>query len=368
MSIQWLDRQGRYTTLPRLIKAYIDKENPSEAVDKILHLTELLILSNNLVEAHLIASAVYRLVKAFNFNDGESLEGVYTPTTLDIFWTVKQSTFPRPKTALPSHPKDPEAWLSKQQWDKYRECTRTGWMLEHVGLAEPENPSFIWRATEDPAMLAMCVRLLAKTTIPCTYPSDNLAREALEAAQKLYSIPDTPAEECGRGPGKPKRQSYLLYRRLVVELAIRLGEFQTAADILGQGLSDQVDLRDILMVPGIYDILPLLARGGKESNPFFIPKEDAVVMVREITAALELRAEHGRQWALHPSKVGWRELLDRLAEGTLKAHPKECRDMGIESAMDLLYEPATEEEIAAAEEKVGELPADFKEMVRVANG
>ncbi|KAJ5198900.1 hypothetical protein N7491_000533 [Penicillium cf. griseofulvum] len=376
MPIQWVDQwgNGTYTTLPRLIKAYIDKENPSHAVDGILRLSELLILSNNLVEAHLIASAVYRLVKAFNFTDeGDRLDGAYTPITLEIFWTVNQSTFPRPRTALPSHPKNPEAWKSKQQWDKYRECTRTGWMLQHVGLAEPENPSSIWRETEDPAMLAMCVRLLAKTTVPCTYPPDTLAREALEAAQKLYSKPDTPTNECGWEPDKPKRQSYLLYRRLVVELAIRLGEFQTAADILGQGLRQDLftsggDLESFLMVPGIYDVLPLLARGGKESNPFFIPKEDAVVMAKEITAALELRAEHGRQWALHPSKVGWRELLDRLAEGVWKAHPKECRDMGVENAMDLLYEPATEEEIAAAEEKVGELPTDFKEMVRVANG
>jgi hypothetical protein len=122
------------------------------------------------------------------------------------------------------------------------------------------------------------------------------------------------------------------------------------------------------MVPGIYDVLPLLARGGKENNPFFISKEDAVVMVREITAALELRDQHGRQWALHRSKVGWRELLDRLAEGTWKAHRKECQARGMKSAKDILYEPATEEEITAAEEKVGELPADFKEMVRLANG
>jgi hypothetical protein len=41
------------------------------------------------------------------------------------------------------------------QWGKYQECTRTGWMLEHVGLAEPESPSSIWRETDDPAM---CIR------------------------------------------------------------------------------------------------------------------------------------------------------------------------------------------------------------------
>ncbi|KAL2699781.1 hypothetical protein AAEP93_009756 [Penicillium crustosum] len=324
MSIQWIDQWEAKThqTLPRLIKSYIDKEDFSRAVRDILRLTELLILSSHLTEAHLIASAVFRLVRDFKFTDkGENLDlEIHTPTTLEIFWNVHKSTFPQPRRAPCSDRSDRETWITQQQWGKYRECTRTGWMLQHVGLAEPENPSSIWRETDDPAMLAMCARLLAKTTIPCTYPPDNLAREALEVAQKLYATPDTPSEE------------------------------------------------DFLMVPGIYDVLPVLARGGKESNPFFITKEDAVVMVREITAALELRAEHGRQWELHPSKVGWRELLDRLAEGAWKTHRKEYQSMGIQSANDILYDPATEEEITAAEEKVGELPADFKEMVRLANG
>ncbi|OQE40251.1 hypothetical protein PENCOP_c006G00016 [Penicillium coprophilum] len=339
MSVQLVDQweNGNYTTHKRLIKYYIDKEDPSDAVDGILHLSELLILSNQLIEAHLIASAVYRLVNDGRFADtGDSLDSrTYLPITLDIFWT---------------------SWISGQQWDKYRECTRTGWMLEHVGLAEPESPSSTWRETDDPAMLAMCVRLLAKTTTPGTYPPAHLAREALEAAQKLYAKPDTPKEECGWGPEKPKRQSYLLYRRLIVDLAIRLGELQSAADILGQGLRQDSftnggELRDFLLVPGIYNVLLLLALSEKESNHFFISKEDAVVM-----------------WALHPSKVGWKELLDRLAEGAWRAHPKKCQGMGMKHAMDLLYEPATEEEIAAAEDKVGELPADFKEMLRVANG
>ncbi|KAJ5685402.1 hypothetical protein N7536_008021 [Penicillium majusculum] len=377
MSIQWTDHweAKSHQTLPRLIRSYIDKEDFSYAVRDILRLTELLILSSHFTEAHLIASAVFRLVKDFEFTDkGENLDfEISTPTTLQIFWDVHKSTFPQPRRAPCSDRETRETWITQQQWGKYRECTRTGWMLQHVGLAEPENPSSIWRETDDPAMLAMCARLLAKTTVPCTYPPDNLAREALEVAQKLYATPDTPREECGWGPEKGKRHSYLLYRRLAVELAIRSGELQTAADILGQGLRRDLftnggELRDFLMVPGIYDVLPLLARGGKESNPFFIPKEDAVVMVREITAALELRAEHGRQWALHPSKVGWRELLDRLAEGAWKANRKEYQSMGIQSAKDILYDPASEEEITAAEEKVGELPADFKEMVRLANG
>ena len=209
MSIQWTDHweAKSHQTLPRLIRSYIDKEDFSYAVCDILRLTELLILSSHFTEAHLIASAVFRLVKDFEFTDkGENLDfEIYTPTTLDIFWSVHKSIFPQPRRAPYSDREDRETWITQQQWGKYRECTRTGWMLQHVGLAEPENPSSIWRETDDPAMLAMCARLLAKTTVPCTYPPDNLAREALEVVQKLYATPDTPREECGWGPEKGKK-------------------------------------------------------------------------------------------------------------------------------------------------------------------
>jgi hypothetical protein len=65
--------------------------------------------------------------------------------------------------------------------------------------------------------------------------------------------------------------------------------------------------------------------------------------------------------------------LERVVEqtccGRWKIHQKEYKRMGITSAdRILLYDPATEEEIQAAEAEVGELPADFKEMLRLANG
>jgi hypothetical protein len=170
-----------------------------------------------------------------------------------------------------------------------------------------------------------------------------------------------------------RRQSSLLYRRLAIELAIRLEEYQTAADILSQGLkldglSDHHSIDDYLILPGIYSVLPLLAKGGKESNPFFITEADADVIVRELTNAMELRATSGRQWDLAEDKVGWRELLNRLAAGAWKIHQKEYKRIGVTSADGILYDPATEEEIRAAEAEVGELPADFKEMPRLANG
>lgn len=62
-------------------------------------------------------------------------------------------------------------------------------MKDLLGIDESEDPS-IWRQTNEPAMLAMCARMLAKTTTPGYYPQDNMAREAVEAAQKLYKAPE----------------------------------------------------------------------------------------------------------------------------------------------------------------------------------
>ncbi|KAM0542656.1 hypothetical protein ACHAPJ_012688 [Fusarium lateritium] len=123
-----------------------------------------------------------------------------------------------------------------------------------------------------------------------------------------------------------------------------------------------------LFLPGIYSVLPLLAKRRKERNPFYIEADDADAMVQEVTAALELRAREGRQWSLAPEKVGWRELLDRLTNGAWAVNRQEYEGLGLTCAENILYPPATEEEIAEAEAKVGELPPDFKEMVRVANG
>ncbi|KAJ5317812.1 hypothetical protein PENANT_c004G10869 [Penicillium antarcticum] len=376
MVIQWIDTEGPRvpTTLPRLIKSYIDPKDPSKAAHNILRLAHLLLLSNHLTEAHEIASGVFRLGKNLIERDDNRVDlPLYTPISLEIFWQEHQEAFPRPEDA-PKPNRGPLAtYLAKEQWGKYRECTRTGWMLDRYGLAEPEDP-LIWRETDDPKMLAMCARLLAKTTTPGTYPPQDRMREALAAGQKLYAMPEIPIEHwLLNRPENSQRQCWLLYRRLIVEMAIRVGEQQTAADILGQalrvdGFANGGTLGEFLMVPGIYDVLPLLARGGKETNPFFIPKADAEVMVKKILEALELRAKHGRQWALDESKVGWKELLNRLAEGAFKTHPKEYRAMGVKTAEEILYDPATEKEIKAAEKKVGKLPDDLKDMVRVANG
>ncbi|KAJ5982350.1 hypothetical protein N7451_012450 [Penicillium sp. IBT 35674x] len=355
MSITWVDSDSRQTILlPRLIKSYIDPENPSTGIRGIFRLSELLLLSNHITEAHKIICAVYNLADTDKY-----FEKSYTPLVFEVFWHAHRGTLTRPTNARISE--RPETRVPREQWGKYRECTRTGWMLGHYDLAEPEEPSSVWRQRDDPAMLAMCARLLAKSLASGTYPPLERMREALEVAQKLYALPEPPYNR--------PRHAYLLHWRLPIELAIRLGELQTAADLMSQWL--HIDgfkgfLWEYLIIPGIYDVVPLL--GGKKRNPLFITKEDAQVMVQEITAALELRAREGRQWELAESRVSWRELLDRLTQGAWKTRPKEYRYLGAKSAEDILYDPATEAEIEAAENKVGELPADFKEMVRIANG
>lgn len=260
--------------------------------------------------------------------------------------------------------------LERSQWGKHRECTRTGWMLDHCSLPEPEDPH-VWRDTDDANMLGMCCRLLAKHKTERQYPSQERMKEALEVAKKLYSQPQVCVSEWKFQRGV-RRHGALVYRRLAVELAVRTGGLECAAEMLGLGLRldgfSEVDggsIREYLMLPGIWDVLPLLAAKGKEGNPYFIEKEDAEVMVKEIIMTLELRARDGRQWSLAPRKIGWEELLNRLAEGAWKVNRKEYRTMGLKCAADILFPPATEEEIATS---YGDLPQDLKEMVRVANG
>ncbi|OBT72484.1 hypothetical protein VF21_08524 [Pseudogymnoascus sp. 05NY08] len=160
-----------------------------------------------------------------------------------------------------------------------------------------------------------------------------------------------------------------------MELAIRLGELDTASEVLsmalrldGFGSSSGASLQDFLFVPGIYDVLPLLAKGGNESNPYFIEEQDADTLVKDIISAVDLRVTKGQQRRLPPREAGWDDLLERLAQGAWTVNSREYKGMGFESAADILFPPATEAEIEAVEKDHGELPADFKDMVRIANG
>lgn len=362
-----------------LVSLLLEPVDATEGLRKISRLAQLLLLSNQLDQAYALLCAL-----------DEHQEAILPPSSLSNhalqmgtrpfshFWEA-YPTYVYPGKA-PEKLEDSDVASARrktQQWHEYRECTRTGWMLEHCNLPEPADPHK-WRETDDEPMIAMCARLLAKDKTPGQYPSEQRMREALDAAKKLYAHPQVPITEWKfkwDGNKTVRRHSYLLYRRLVVELAIRLGELETAADILSMGLRldgfndvDGGQLDRYLVLPGIYDVLPLLAKRGKEGSPFYIETEDANAIVKEVKAAIQLRAREGRQWSLAPEKVGWKELLDRLAKGAWAVNRTEYEEQGLTCAEDILHSPATEEEIAEAEAKVGELPPDFKEMVRIANG
>ncbi|VUC32106.1 unnamed protein product [Clonostachys rosea] len=366
-------------TIPDLVSLLLEPADATEGLRKICRLVELLLLSNQIDQAYALFCAVHEYQEAILPPSSVSDHALRITSRPFAHFLEANPTYAYPGKT-PEDPEDPDAASARrklQQWNEYRECTRTGWMLEHCNLPEPEDPH-TWKETDDEAMIAMCARLLAKDKMPGKYPNEERLREALDAAKKLYAHPQVPITEWDLKLNRSKkvwRHSYLLYRRLVVEVAIRLGELETAADVLSMGLrldgfnySDGGQLDRYLALPGIYDVLPLLAKKGKEGSPFYIETEDADAIVKDVKAALELRAREGRQWSLAPEKVGWRELLDRLAKGAWAINRKEYEEQGLTRAEDILHPPATEEEIAEAEAKVGELPPDFKEMVRIANG
>jgi hypothetical protein len=220
-------------------------------------------------------------------------------------------------------------------------------------------------------MLAMCCRLLAKTKQGGEYVSLGRMREALECARKLYAQPQIPISELTSETSnkeRKERHSALIYRRLAIELAVRTGDLEAAAEVLRMALECEGGSVDgFLFLPGIWDVLPLLNNGGRKNNPFFIEEQNANSMVQKISVTLELRAREGRQWSLSPEKVSWWELLERLRKGAWKVNRAEYKRLGV-SYDDILHRPATEEEIKVAERRWGKLPRDFKEMVRVANG
>ncbi|KAM5510120.1 hypothetical protein FOXYSP1_10220 [Fusarium oxysporum f. sp. phaseoli] len=363
-----------------LISLLLESKDASDGLRQIKRLIELLLLSNHIDKAYTLICALYeyhRLILApssLSNQDAFQLRG----RPFDNFWEAHPA-YHNPfdgQTEIDAA-FDRKERLAKQQWYEYSECTRTGWMLEHCSLPEPKDVH-IWRETNDAPMIAMCARLLAKNKTPGQYATRENMEEALAAAKKLYAQPQVPVTEWEfkwNGHQTVRRHSYLLYRRLVVELAIRLGKFGTAAEILSLGLRldgfndiDGAQLDRYLFLPGIYRVLPLLAESKKEGNPFYIEGEDADTMIEQVITALKVRAQNGRQWSLAPERVGWQELLDRLAKAAWIVNRKEYQELGLTCAEDILYSPATEEEISEAEAKVGELPSDLKDMVRVANG
>jgi hypothetical protein len=309
-----------------LVSLLLEPVDATEGLRKISRLAQLLLLSNQLDQAYALLCAL-----------DEHQEAILPPSSLSNhalqmgtrpfshFWEA-YPTYAYPGKA-PEKLEDSDVASARrktQQWHEYRECTRTGWMLEHCNLPEPTDPHK-WRETDDEPMIAMCARLLAKDKTPGQYPSEQRMREALDAAKKLYAHPQVPITEWKfkwDGNKTVRRHSYLLYRRLVVELAIRLGELETAADILSMGLRldgfndvDGGQLDRYLVLPGIYDVLPLLAKRGKEGSPFYIETEDANAIVKEVKAAIQLRAREGGNGHLRLKRLAGKSCLIDLPRG-----------------------------------------------------
>lgn len=353
-----------------------------DGLHQVQRVAQLLLLSNNIDQAYRLICALceHEKVRSTSPNNAQQSFQLSTRPFANFWASFPALTSPEESSnqqAGSERSSTRQAWLASSQWREYRETNRTGWMLDRFNLPEPDN-HHLWQETEDPHMIAMCARLLAKDKTPGQYPSLDTMREALAAAKKLYAQPQVPITEWNfqpNGSQTTRRHSYLLYRRLVVELAIRVGDLESASEVLSMGLRvdgfnsmDGGQLDRYLYVPGIYSVLPLLAERGKEGNPFFIEEDDAAAIVEQITAALDLRAREGRQWSLAADKVGWKELMDRLAKAAWVVNRAEYERKGLTCAEDILYPPATEGAVKEAESRVGELPAEFKEMMRVSNG
>lgn len=365
-----------------LVSSLLEPIDHLDGLRKVGRVAQLLLLSNNVDQAYKLICALcehHKVLSACSKNDEPPFRLSSQPYA--NFW----ASFPA--LASPEESSNQQAGsdgtsarqarLAMEQWNEYRETTRTGWMLDRFNLPEPNDPH-IWQETDDPKMIAMCARLLAKDKTPGQYPSLEVMREALAAGKKLYAQPQVPITGWKverNGNQTTRRHSYLLYRRLVVELAIRVGDLASATEVLSLGLRldgfntmDGGQLNRYLFIPSIYSVLPLLAERGKEGNPFFIEEDDAAAIVEQITAALDLRARKGRQWSLAADKVGWKELMDRLAKAAWVVNRAEYERQGLTCAEDILYPPATEEAILEAESRVGGLPEEYKEMMRVSNG
>ncbi|KFY71611.1 hypothetical protein V499_08200 [Pseudogymnoascus sp. VKM F-103] len=383
-SISWFNGawgEPSQQTLYELVSSYLKLSDLSTAVTETFYLANVLILSNHIDKAQELINALYKHRNEIAPATSASANGS-TPV-LEYFWQTHKDKLSRPigeeqyESVLKFNSLTLDGYLAREQWGQYRECCRADWMPKHLSIAEPEDPH-IWRETDNPAILAMCSRLLAKEGSQGMFPPHERMREALAAAMKLYAQPQAPIEEgvdYMSTQAWESRHSFLLYRRLAIELAIRVGELDMASEILsmalrldGFGRSSGASLQDFLFVPGIYDVLPLLAKGGKESNPFFIEEQDADTLVKDIISAVDLRVTKGQQLPLTPREAGWEELLDRLAEGAWRVNTREYKGMGLDYPEEILFPPATEAEIEAVEKDHGELPADFKDMVRIANG
>ncbi|KAL2060156.1 hypothetical protein VTL71DRAFT_9551 [Oculimacula yallundae] len=336
-------------SLSALVSSILEPISPAEGISQCLSLAHLLLLSNHLSQANALLIAIYIHGPTIMPSSRDTQTIDHPTLALEAFWLAHNDTHPRALNApviYTTSNLSPQEYLDAARWDKFRECTHTRSMFPRFNIL-PFQDMHSWRSSSDPRILAICCRLLAKSKEKGEYVSHDRMREALEVARKLYALPEETGELHWSQEESLRKHSAKLYRRLPLELAIKLGELEVAREILGEALgrdglgeawsADSVE--ESLMVEGVWDVLPLINAEGKKGNPYFID-----------------------------GSIADQLLLERLAKGAWKENKKEYRKNGVTSWRDILNKPASEEEIQEAEEKFGELPKDFKDMCRVANG
>lgn len=180
--------------------------------------------------------------------------------------------------------------------------------------------------------------------------------EAFSAAEKLNEILDDPTHPvwCTFSPVTH------------AELAVHTGQRARTVAILQNAFSDinKIDKHDYnyaLTTPAIF---PLFL-DGTVSVPFPVPwlQETSNALI----GAFKQRMSAGRVQPL--PNIGWPELLERFSQAAFTAYQREYKENEVDCPDDIVMLPATEEDIAIVENRLGlALPEDYKEFLMCANG
>lgn len=159
---------GHGATIPsrlylHLSVSYLKSSDTYIAVTETFYLVNVLILSNHIEKSNGLVNAVCyysaRILSAPSSNlSTPVLEYFWQTNIVRIYPHVDKEEY---ETFVKEITPTREGRLAKEQWGQYRESCRTDWMIEDLSVAEPKDPH-IWREIDDPVMLAMCSRLLAR--------------------------------------------------------------------------------------------------------------------------------------------------------------------------------------------------------------
>jgi hypothetical protein len=143
---------------------------------------------------------------------------------------------------------------------------------------------------------------------------------------------------------------------LYISLAFNSGSHAEANSEL-----EKIDIEKRIQLLGLIEpaiSFELPAANVYISQPF---KEPAI----RVAEALKSRAEQGREEP--EAEKSMAELIGELVDVTWQNWEDKYREVGLTSKEELIFPPATEEQINTLERKVGYLPGDFKEFFRVTN-